>query len=404
MLQAVSERLVSRGHQVTVFTTNATTQPEMRSSRGGNLPRHEVLNGVMVRRFPTDPLSARVTRGLLGLRGGWRASSWVFGEGVTMLRRLPAPHGLIGPVLRARADVVVSANWIWPAAYGVHLARRIRPFRLVGLPILHVARAWADQPLFRPMLARCDSVLTLTPAEQDFVRQRGARRAHVVGAGADPSAFEHRDGTALRAKLGLGTSPVIGFVGRQDFRKGVLALLEAMHLVWRCYPEARLLLAGQQAHRSPEVITALAAVDPDRRNRIVEVSDFVERDGPSILDACDIVALPSVEESFGLVFLEAWMCRKPVVGARIPSSECLIEPGVDGLLAAPLDGPDLAQCLLQLLGSPELRAAMGERGYRKVLAHHTWDLVTDRWEAALGSTVGDVEDVEDVENVEDGRR
>ena len=385
MLQAVSERLVARGHQVTVLTMNAATQPEMRSRRGGGLASTEVLNGVIVRRFATNPLSARVTRRLLGLRGGWRAGSLVFGEALTMLRRLPAPHGLIGPVLRARADVVVSANWIWPAVYGVHLARRMRPFRLVGLPILHVARAWADQPLFRPMLARCDSVLTLTPAEQDFVLQRGARTAHVVGAGADPSAFEHRDGKALRAKLGLGNCPVIGFVGRQDFRKGVLALLEAMDLVWRSYPDARLLLAGQQAHRSPEVVTALAAVD--RRSRIVEVSDFADRDGPSILDACDIVALPSVEESFGLVFLEAWMCRKPVVGARIPSSECLIEPGVDGLLAAPLDGPDLARCLLQLLGSPELRESMGEQGYRKVLAHHTWDLVTDRWEAALGAAV-----------------
>ena len=104
---------------------------------------------------------------------------------------------------------------------------------------------------------------------------------------------------------------------------------------------------------------------------------------PALLDACDVLALPSVEESFGLVMIEAWACKKPVIGADIASTRCIIEPGVDGLTVKPFDAADLAAKLLELITDPEKRASFGERGQRKVLARYTWDRVTDAWETAF---------------------
>ena len=120
-----------------------------------------------------------------------------------------------------------------------------------------------------------------------------------------------------------------------------------------------------------------------RGGRVILVDDFSETDLPHIVDACDVLVLPSIEESFGIVFLEGWMCGKPVIGARIPSTECVIEEGVDGLIAEPLDAPDLACCILALLRDPRQRERMGAAGRAKTLANHTWDAVTDRWEAAM---------------------
>ena len=235
------------------------------------------------------------------------------------------------------------------------------------------------------MLASCDMVLTNTVAEEEFVRARGARNVVVGGTGIVPDHFTHRDGGLVRRRLGLGDDPVVGFIGRQDRFKGALALVEAMQVVWRTAPSARLLFAGQSAHRSQEMNDQLAALPAGERARVSMMDDFADSELANLADACDIVVLPSVEEGFGIVYLEGWMCGKPVIGARIASTGCVIDDGVDGLLAEPLDVPDLARCILTLLADPELRARMGAAGRAKTLAHYTWDAVTDRWENALRS-------------------
>ena len=186
-----------------------------------------------------------------------------------------------------------------------------------------------------------------------------------------------------RARHGIGDRPVVGFVGRQDTLKGVPTLIEAMHTVWRHVPNAMLLMAGQRAHREPAVTKMLAELCAADRAKVVLIDDFADEDGPSIMDACDLLALPSVEESFGLVMIEAWMCGKPVIGGDIASTRCIIEPGVDGWTATPFDSANLAAKILDLLADPAKRAQFGQRGRAKVLSRYTWDRVTDAWEATF---------------------
>ncbi len=99
------------------------------------------------------------------------------------------------------------------------------------------------------------------------------------------------------------------------------------------------------------------------------------------LQACDLLALPSVGEAFGIVFLEAWLAGKPVIGARTLAVSTVIDEYRDGLLAEPDDAGSLARQIAYLLDHPERRAAMGERGRAKVLANHTLPCITDRVEA-----------------------
>ena len=128
----------------------------------------------------------------------------------------------------------------------------------------------------------------------------------------------------------------------------------------------------------------MAAVAAARRGaKVILIDDFADADGPSVIDACDIVALPSVEESFGIVFVEAWMCGKPVIGGDIASTRCVIDRGVDGLTATPFDAQDLSSKILDLLADPAKRACFGARGREKALARYTWDRVTDIWETTL---------------------
>jgi phosphatidylinositol alpha-mannosyltransferase len=104
------------------------------------------------------------------------------------------------------------------------------------------------------------------------------------------------------------------------------------------------------------------------------------RKGQTRYAALDVFALPSTGESFGIAYLEAWLCHKPVIGARIGATQCVIEEGVDGLLVTPKDADDTARAILALLGDKDRRESMGRHGHAKTVAQFTWDKVTDKVE------------------------
>lgn len=81
------------------------------------------------------------------------------------------------------------------------------------------------------------------------------------------------------------------------------------------------------------------------------------------------------------------MCGKPVIGADIAATRCLVDHGVDGWLVAPFDPADLAARILSLLADPETRATFGRRGRAKVLSGYTWERITDIWEATYRTVV-----------------
>jgi glycosyltransferase involved in cell wall biosynthesis len=85
-----------------------------------------------------------------------------------------------------------------------------------------------------------------------------------------------------------------------------------------------------------------------------------------VMAACDLFTMPSFEEPFGLVFLEAMAMKKPVIALDNGGTPEVVEHGRSGLLSSPQDIPGLAQNILTLLKDPELRAKMGEYGRTQV--------------------------------------
>jgi glycosyltransferase involved in cell wall biosynthesis len=202
----------------------------------------------------------------------------------------------------------------------------------------------------------------------------------VAGVGLDPQAFGKRSGQEMRARYGLERFPVIGFVARQTAAKGVLTLLEAMRHVWQWNSEIRLVLAGPRSSHEKDTARLIETFSQSQKERIINIGTFDEKDKGSLFEAFDVFALPSMEESFGIAYLEAWACDKPVIGARIGSTRCVIDEGIDGLLVDPHDPEDLAQALIRLLADGDLRDRMGRSGHAKAMEHYTWEKVTDRIE------------------------
>ena len=92
-------------------------------------------------------------------------------------------------------------------------------------------------------------------------------------------------------------------------------------------------------------------------------------DIPQIMAACDVFSMPSIEEPFGLVYLEAMATQRPVVGVNDGGTPEVVEHGLSGLLAPTRDVEALAANIVTLLEDRGLRVRMGAHGRARVLDH-----------------------------------
>jgi glycogen synthase len=172
------------------------------------------------------------------------------------------------------------------------------------------------------------------------------------------------------------------YAGRFEGRKGTDVLLEAIPAICTKHRRARFILVGED-RKLPDG-TALGEEFRARhrrapfRDRVIFAGEVADEKLESYLARCDIFVAPSRYESFGLVFLEAMMFGKPVIGCRAGGMAEVIEEGVTGLLAEPGDSVSLERCLDSLLQDATKRETFGKAGRERYLAHYTREKLTDR--------------------------
>jgi glycosyltransferase involved in cell wall biosynthesis len=268
-------------------------------------------------------------------------------------------------------------------------AKRAR-IPLVYLGALHLDDKWGyDRPMICRAIRQADAYIAHTPVERDAVIAQGVDPAKiaVIGAGVDLADFANAEGDAVRQRLGLGDDPTLLVLAKQVARKRFDLMLEAMPRVWQALPTARLLLAGGRGDYSPILAERVAALPPAWRSRVTVVSDFDDVEKAGLLAACDVMALPSAEESFGIALLEAWACGKPVIGAGVGAVASIIAHGVDGLHFAYPQASALADACIRLLGQPAEAKRMGQAGLEKVRGQYTWERVIAQIRATLLNSI-----------------
>ena len=92
-----------------------------------------------------------------------------------------------------------------------------------------------------------------------------------------------------------------------------------------------------------------------------------------LLASSTLLALPSQVDTFGIVFLEAWLHAKPVIGAEAGGIPDLVHDGENGLLVPFGDVAALAAAVRSLVEGPDLAARLGGEGRRQVLERYTWE-------------------------------
>lgn len=222
--------------------------------------------------------------------------------------------------------------------------------------------------------------VSCTEEESQFRRLYGSPqgRIEIVSPGVEHAFFAPGDKRGARHALGLGSGPLLLFVGRLQPLKGLDVAVRALAELRR--PDAVLLVVGGASglEGSAEVARVMALIDQLGMRQQVR---FVEPQPHHILStyyrAADVVVVPSRSESFGLVALEAAACGIPVVASAVGGLLTLVDDGLTGYLIAGRNPSHFAQRIACILNDPVLAASMGVRAAER--AHrYTWSFAAAR--------------------------
>lgn len=398
-VQVLAEDMARRGQRVTVVTSNAFDLEAFWDQRKRHVraPTVERINGVTVRRVPIEygwngPLVFQGSRRLMGEASRVVDWEWPFRQVARRLPRLPAlPDALVAD---GRPDIVFAANLgleSLPQA-AVDVSRKVGA-AFVLMPLLHlgvegdpIPKRYVSMPHQRRLLREADLIFAMTEREAAFITSLGvsAKRIATVGVGVDQLAVGGGNRERFREQHGL-DGFVVGAIGALAPDKGTLDLVRAAMLARAAGDDLRLVLAG------PELgaFSSWWRTVPARQRRGIQVlgviSDAEKRD---MLAAIDVLALPSRTESFGIVFLEAWANRLPVIAADAGAVPEIVQDGVNGLLT-PFGAPEcIAEALHVLKADPAQRARMGQAGEQLLEAKYTWPSVLARMAHAYERVLG----------------
>jgi phosphatidylinositol alpha-1,6-mannosyltransferase len=172
---------------------------------------------------------------------------------------------------------------------------------------------------------------------------------------------------------------VVGRMVAEERYKGHDLLIDHWSRVISEFPFASLVIAGKGDDRPRLQAKAIELGLGERVKFLGEVSDEVLS---GLYRDCALFVMPSRNEGFGLVFLEAMRAGKACIGAAGAASE-VISDGVTGMIVDPANPDQVLQAILRLFRSPELRNRMGRAGAERFASHFTNEQFQGRIRASL---------------------
>ena len=170
---------------------------------------------------------------------------------------------------------------------------------------------------------------------------------------------------------------VIGYVGRLDPQKGVFEFLEAISLL-KHRDDLKFVMIGDDTWPSKptynKMIERIAELNFGDRLVLAPFSDDV----PELMRALDIFVMPSYEETFGLVLIEAMSTGLPCISTRAGGPPEILEDGEYGLLISPRAAAPITQAIEELLDNPELAKRYGDKARKKAVAHYDSHLIFNK--------------------------
>jgi D-inositol-3-phosphate glycosyltransferase len=366
-----ARRMAERGVAVEIFTRATSSEAP---------PTVELAPGVLVRHVGAGPFEGLSKDDLPG-----QLCAFTAGVLRAEARNEPGYYDVVHSHywLSGQVGWLCRDRWGVPLVHSAHTLAKVKNAAL--------ADGDAPEPLVRvigeeQVVAEADRLVANTDAEvEQLVRLYDAdpRRTVTVPPGVDLVCFSPGDRLAARAALGIAPDAVVlAFAGRIQPLKAPEVLLHAAAELLRRDPPLRARLVvpvvggpSGSGLAEPTALTQLA-----RSLRIDDVVRFLPpqpaRALAQVFRAADVVAVPSYNESFGLVALEAQACGTPVVAAAVGGLPVAVADGRSGLLVPGHGAGQWADAL----GAVALRPGYRDRLAAAAVRHartFSWDRTTD---------------------------
>ena len=231
-----------------------------------------------------------------------------------------------------------------------------------------------------------DRVITVSNQLKDEIRwlyNLPEHKTRMIYNGVNSETFDYDvDAGEIKRRYHIGPlDPTVLFVGRMVVQKGPDILMHTLPGVLRHYPAVKYVFAGD-GHMRGEVYALAQRLGVAHAVRML--GDRRGRELHDLFKACDVVAVPSRNEPFGIVILEGWSAHKPVVSTKRGGPAEFVWHGVNGLQVD--DTPDsVAWGVGTLLADHDRCRWMGRNGRAAVDAAFSWDNIAAQTEAVYAS-------------------
>ncbi len=234
------------------------------------------------------------------------------------------------------------------------------------------------EPLMRRILQRVDRIIATSPqyvASSPYLHPL-RDKVTVIPLGIDVQRFQEPDRAQVAAIQQRYGAPLLLFVGRLRYYKGVQYLLDALPQV----ADARLLIAGTGPMAQPWQAQARAL---GLAERVFFLGDVADADLPAYYAAADLFVLPACErsEAFGVVQVEALASGTPIVSTELGTGTSYVnQDGVTGRVVPAGEAAALAGALRTLLADRALRHVMGMAARQRAASEFSLPVMVGRIE------------------------
>jgi glycosyltransferase involved in cell wall biosynthesis len=282
---------------------------------------------------------------------------------------------LAGRLLDLPYAVIITRDYDWDwAVLGKQAFKSVYPAR------------WFERAVGRWVLRHADLVLADRQYYREFAVRNGAAAdraiaTRVLADGAFSAAASPGMARAVRARYGLGSGPLLSYVGRLDADKFPLDLVECLSLVQARVPDVVLACAGTGA-LTEQMRTRAAELGVAEHLKLLGALDL--GDLPALLAASNVFVAPHT----GYTLVEAGLTGVPIVTYDYDFHAEIVADGTTGYLAPLRDVATLADRVCRLLLDPAAAAAMGARLRGQLLRDHSLEAVVPLYRHAYDQVLG----------------
>lgn len=167
--------------------------------------------------------------------------------------------------------------------------------------------------------------------------------------------------------------PQLIIVGRLIPVKQHSLVIQVLPALIKKYPELKLVLVGAGELEEP----LKKQVQENNLGEAVIFAGF-QSDIHDFIAASDLMLVPSSAEGFGVVILESWHNKVPVIAFDVAAPNEIIDDGVNGFLVKPFDMNKMAEKIMQLLDQPDMCRQLGQAGFDKLQQTFTMDVMVNK--------------------------